>query len=148
MNAQFPYPIKEALRLFGWVGTPRLVWKGAVIDGRQRTEALEELGLARSVPTHTATSPRDAARRLIAAGHYSRAEKLGLFPFDPRDTATCLQWAGLDKPSKGTPSKRVHEPRVRARAIEALREVVAKAEERGDRTVPLFDVKEILKRWL
>jgi|WetSurMetagenome_2_1015567.scaffolds.fasta_scaffold01038_17 hypothetical protein len=148
MKQQFAYSMKETMRLLGWFGPPRVIYRGRVIDGRERSACAEELGQSMTTHTTVAKHSRHAARLLVAAGHYERAAQLGLFPFDSADSRTCLQWAGLDKPSKAIVPKRVHEPRIRAQAIERLKSTIARAKERGEDTIPIFDLREILARWL
>jgi hypothetical protein len=148
MKQQFPYSMKETMRLLGWFGPPKVMHRGRVIDGRERAAVADELGISTAPHTTVTKNNRHAARLLIAAGHYERAAQLGLFPFDSRDTRTCLQWAGLDRPAKAIVPKRVHEPRVRAQAIERMKATIARAKARGEETIPIFDVQEILARWL
>jgi len=148
MKHHFPYSMKETMRLLGWFGPPKVMYRGRVIDGRERAAVADELGLSTTAHTTTARNNRQAARLLIAAGHYDRAAQLGLFPFDSSDSKTCLQWAGLDKPAKAIVARRIHEPRVRAQAIERMKSTIARAKARGDETIPIYDVQDILARWL
>jgi hypothetical protein len=148
MKQQFAYSMKETMRLLGWFGPPKVMFRGRIIDGRERAAIADELGLSTAAHTTTARNSRQAARLLIAAGHYARASQLGLFPFDSNDSKTCLQWAGLDKPAKAIVPKRIHEPRVRAQAIDRLKSCIERAKARGEDTIPIYDVKEILARWL
>jgi hypothetical protein len=148
MKQHFPYSMKETMRLLGWFGPPKVMYRGQVIDGRERAAVADELGLTTAAHTTMARNSRQAARLLIAAGHYDRAAQLGLFPFDPADSKTCLQWAGLDKPAKAIIPRRVHEPRIRAQAIDRLKATLERARARGEDTIPIYDVKEILSRWL
>jgi hypothetical protein len=146
-KAQFPYELPEAMQLLGWVGGPCLLWRGRLVDGRRRAAACEGLGLSLDSHLVTAHTARDAARRLVAAGHWDRAVALELFPYDPRDVVTCLSWLGLRRPNKPIVSKRVHEPRIRSQAIDRVIACIERAESRGDRSVPTLDLKEIVKRW-
>jgi hypothetical protein len=148
MKQQFAYSMKETMRLLGWFGPPKVMYRGQLIDGRERSAIADELGLSLTARTTVARNARQAARLLIASGHYARAAQLGLFPFDPNDSKTCLQWAGLDKPAKAIVPKRTHEPRVRAQAIDRMKATIARAKARGEDTIPIFDVQEILARWL
>jgi hypothetical protein len=148
MKQQHAYSMKETMRLLGWFGPPKVIYRGKVIDGRERSAVADELGLSTANHTTVARYPRHAARLLIAAGHYDRAAQLGLFPFNPDDSKTCLQWAGLDKPAKAISPRRVHEPRLRAQAIDRLKATIERAIARRESTIPIHDVKEILIRWL
>ncbi|MGE5736841.1 MAG: hypothetical protein ACM34E_17235 [Acidobacteriota bacterium] len=136
------------MRLVGWFGPPKVMYRGQLIDGRERATIADEIGLSLTARTTVARNARQAARLLIASGHYERAASLGLFPFDPNDSKTCLQWAGLDKPAKAIIPKRVHEPRIRAQAIERLKSCISRANARGEDSIPIFDVQDILARWL
>jgi hypothetical protein len=148
MKQHFAYSMKETMRLLGWFGPPKVVYRGHLIDGRERAAVADELGLSTANHTTVAKYPRHAARLLIAAGHYDRAAQLGLFPFDSNDSKTCLQWVGLDKPAKAISPRRVHEPRIRAQAIERLKSAINTARENGRDAIPIYDVREILARWL
>jgi hypothetical protein len=148
MKQQFAYSMKETMKLLGWFGPPKVVFHGREIDGRERSAIADELGLSTAKHTTIARHPRHAARLLIAAGHYDRAAQLGLFPFDANDSKTCLQWAGLDKPAKAIIPRRVHEPRIRAQAIERLKAAINTAKANGRDAIPIYDVREILARWL
>lgn len=146
-QAQFPYEIAEAIHLLGWVGGPCVLWRGRLVDGRRRAAACEQLGISVEAHTVTAHTAREAARKLVAAGHWDRAVALELFPYDPRDVVTCLSWLGLRRPDKTIVSKRVHEPRIRSQAIDRVIACIERADSRGDSSVPVVDLKEIVKRW-
>lgn len=150
MPAQYPYELHDALRILGWVGPRRIVYRGKLVDGSRRSEAARTAHLCLPLEsiTHATQSKREAARLLIMAGHYSRAGSLGLFPFDPRDFTSCLSWAGLPKPRQAIPGKVVHAPKVRADAIRAIVSIIERTEERGDDAVPLCDLKAIVARWM
>lgn len=150
MPAQYPYDLPQALRILGWVGPKRIVYRGKLVDGRERSQVAmtEHLFLPLDTITHATSSKREAARLLIMAGHYSRAGALNLFPFDAKDYTSCLAWAGLPKPRQAMPGKTVHMPKVRADAIRAIVSAIERTEERGDDAVPLCDLKAIVARWL
>ena len=148
MAAQYPYELEQAMRLLGWVGPRRLVFRGKLVDGRQRSEVAIRVGLDIEPITHAVVGKREAARLLILAGHYHRAGELGLFPFDARDFTSCLAWAGLPKPRQALPGKTQHIPKVRADAIRAVVVAVERADERGDDSIPLCDIKRIVSRWM
>lgn len=147
MAAKYPYDLVTALKLLGWVGPPRLYYQGHCIDGRQRIAACEQAGIRLAEQTiHRAASKRDAARRLIAAGHYSRCEQFHLLPFPQSDTRANLDWAGTGKPARMAPKYR-YEPKLRANAIEALVRECKAADNRGDDFLSLSAVKRIIERW-
>jgi hypothetical protein len=148
MPKEYPYPLHDAMMLLGWIGTPRLVFKSKLIDGRERSAIAISLGMRLEPITKLVTTRRDAARALIAAGHYHRAGSLNLFPFDPKDFTSCLAWAGMPKPRQALPGKTEHLPKIRANAISAMVAAVERAEERGDESIPLGDVRAILARWI
>jgi hypothetical protein len=147
MAAQYPYSLTDALRLFGWVGPPAVVYRGALLDGRRRSAVAESLGISISGHSVAATTAREAARRLVGAGHYERAGTLGLLPFDARDAASCLAWLGMARPNQAMAGKRVHEPRLRAAAIERLIVLLDRAKARGDDAIPCVDIREVVQRW-
>jgi hypothetical protein len=148
MAKDFPYPLHDAMVLLGWIGTPRVVYKGRLIDGRERSTIAISLGMRLEPLTKLVTTRRDAARLLIAAGHYHRAASLKLFPFDPKDFSSCLAWAGMPKPRQALPGKSQHLPKIRKDAIDAMLASLERAEERGDESIPLADVRAILARWI
>jgi hypothetical protein len=73
---------------------------------------------------------------------------MSLFPFDAKDTVSCLAWLGMVRPSKGLPPKKLYLPKIRAEAIQRLVAAIRTAENRCDDSIPLSDAKEILSRWL
>jgi hypothetical protein len=147
MAAQYPYSLTDALRLFGWVGPPAVVYRGALLDGRRRAAVAESLGLSIAGHSVAATTAREAARRLVGAGHYERAGTAGLLPFDARDSASCLAWLGMVRPNQAMAGRRVHEPRIRAVAIERLIGLLDRATARGDDSIPCVDIREVVARW-
>lgn len=146
MTAKYQFDIRTALQVLGWVGPPRMFFRGTLLDGRERTRAAEGLSIDLERHTYRAVSKRDAVRRLIIAGHYSRCAVHNLLPFAEQDTRGNLDWAGTDRP-RTLPAKRVHEPRIRAAAIDALLTEVRAAENRADHFVELSVIKRILGRW-
>lgn len=118
------------------------------MDGRRRAAVAESLGISIAGHSVAATTARDAARRLVGAGHYERAGTAGLLPFDARDFKSCLAWLGMARPDQAIAGKRVHEPRIRAAAIERLIVLLDRAKARGDDSIPCVDIKEIVARWL
>ena len=147
MAAQYPYSLTEAIRLFGWVGPPAVVYRGGLLDGRRRAAVAESLGISIAGHSVAATTAREAARRLVGAGHYERAGTAGLLPFDARDVSSCLAWLGMSKPNQAMAGKRVHEPRIRAAAIERLIGLLDRAKARGEDSIPCVDVREVVARW-
>lgn len=141
--------LRPTMVFLGWVGPPALRWRGRLIDGRRRTAVASEIGRTCETPTVTARTAQEAARRLIAAGHYDRANELGLFPLGLTDEPDRAAWCNVPPQMIQASKKatRTHLPRRRARAIEELIALLRTARARGDTRLSVSDVATILERF-
>jgi hypothetical protein len=141
--------LKPTMMFLGWVGPPALRWRGRLIDGRKRVTVSGEIARACDTPTVTARTAQEACRRLIAAGHYDRADELGLFPPGLTEDEDRAAWCNVppEMLRQAKKTTRTHLPRRRARAIDEILSLLRTARARGDNTIAVADVATILGRF-
>lgn len=151
---------RKLVALQGWVGDPRIVWQGDVIDGRLRSEAWRELEFPSQPPTYTAPSVRHAARALFYQRHFDRIARL--FPelqlHDPHTAALVLMVPADEvKPlllayRSVAPGPGIAAARRRrlmpARCVQRLVSTVRRAREEGRNELELSELEKLLRPWL
>jgi C4-dicarboxylate-specific signal transduction histidine kinase len=141
--------LKPSMMFLGWVGPPALRWRGRLIDGRKRAAVAIEIARSTETPTVTARTAQEAARRLIAAGHYDRADELGIFPAGLTEEEDRAAWCNVpaEMLKQAKRSTRTHLPRRRAKAIDEILSLLRTARARGDDRIAVADLATILGRF-
>ena len=141
--------LKPSMMFLGWVGPPALRWRGRLIDGRKRAAVAIEIARSAETPTVTARTAQEAARRLIAAGHYDRADELGIFPAGLTEEEDRAAWCNVpaEMLKQAKRSTRTHLPRRRAKAIDEILSLLRTARARGDDRIAVADLATILGRF-
>lgn len=137
-----------------WVGPPRLVLSGQILDGRARLRELQERGLPTTdVPTFEARTIWEAVRELARAAHYERAAHLWkTYGYDwQRSPGALAEGLGLTRAQarelsrhlRLTPSERHRRPNRAAPVVARLRRLLEHCEEEG-RCATVSELREAL----
>lgn|SRR5690606_5858406 len=137
-----------------WVGPPRLILAGQILDGRRRIAELEARGLPTAdVPTYDARTVWDAVRELSRARHYERAAQLWRrYGYDWHRSPGALQTAlgltrtdarELSRHLRLSPAERHRKPHRAAPIVARLRRLLEHCEEEG-RPATIAELREAL----
>lgn len=145
-------PIANAIKLFGWVGTPPIELDGKVLDGRKRLRACTQFGITPPA-TFRSTNVRLAVLALHHAGESQRAwwlanerwqapsvSELAALLAAPKEVAAAIRAAvkGKHKPRP--------RPKYRKTVVDRVRKLYHLALE-GDQ-ITAEDLRNALGEWL